>query len=207
MLQRSIQVRLLAAPPCAAALLPTLARRYFFKCGRTLQQELALQSTFYTRLVGVGEEPYAPNVFALGGTRPLFSFEQPEKNEKCDACSVIRLPLTLAGDTTLRAALPLFASYLGILPSDSLVEGRFVPRLKVGNATILHQDFDLLRAAKEEDVQMCRSVLSCAEGCAQRVECLVVVVWLYCGGVVGCAGVCHFFESHTESTWTKLFLI
>ena len=157
--------------------------------------------------MGGGEEPYAPTVVALGGTSPLFSLERPEKNEKCDACSVIRLPLTLAGGTTLRAALPLFASYLGILPSDSLVQGRFVPRLKVGNTTILHQDFDLLRAAKEEDVQMCRSVLSCAEGCAQRVECLVVVVWLYCGGVVGCAGVCHFFESHTESTWTKLFLI
>ncbi len=114
--------------------------------------------------MGGGEEAYAPTVVALGGTSPLFSLERPEKNEKCDACSVIRLPLSLAGGTTLRAALPHFASYLGILPSDYAVQGRFVPKLTVGNTIILHQDFETDGDAKEEAVQMCRSVLVC-RGC------------------------------------------
>ena len=155
-----------------------------------------MRSSFYVRAMGDPDcqEPYAPNIFELGGTQSLLAQSFVRQNEACDACSVIRLPLSLAGCTTLRAALPQFASYLSILPSHYEKHGHFVPTLKVGGGVILHQNFETEGAPSKDAVEMCRSVFVCRGLCVTGLVVvlvgLVAFVWLHMvalSGVVACA--------------------
>lgn len=135
-----------------AAICCNEAFKYFWKCGRTLQQDIPLKSQWYVRAMGDPEsnEPFAPNVFTLGVPR-IFGETFARLEDECDACKVIKQRLSLPARTTLRSALKHLADFLRIQPCDYEAQGCFVPKLVLGDCTILSQDFETDSDVNDED--------------------------------------------------------
>lgn len=102
-------------------------------------------------------EPFAPNVFTLGVPR-IFGETFARLEDECDACKVIKQRLSLPARTTLRSALKHLADFLRIQPCDYEAQGCFVPKLVLGDCTILSQDFETDSDVNDEDRNRSRLV-------------------------------------------------
>ena len=121
-----------------------LLDRYFFKCGRTMQQEIPVGSPWYTRKMGDdNQEPFAPNCFGIEYPQ-LWNYEFVERDEECDACRVIRLRVSVPAATKVRDLLPQLADVLGIHPEQFEANGGFFPKLflQSPDVVLLYQDFE-----------------------------------------------------------------
>lgn len=125
--------------------------RYFFKCGRTLQQEIPAGSPWYTRAMGDDpecQEPFAPNSFGIGYPQ-LWSHDFFERDAECGACRVIRLRVSVPADTKVRDLLPQLAEVLAVHPDQFEANGGFFPKLflrpssaDMDDVVLLYQDFE-----------------------------------------------------------------
>ncbi len=142
--------------------------RYFFKCGRTLQQEIPPGSAWYTRAMGDDQdcqEPYAPNSFGIGFPR-LWSHDFFERDKECDSCRVIRLRVTVSAATKVRDLLPQLAEVLGIQPEQFQENGGFFPKLflsaDMDEIVLLYQDFETTNYnGAEQSISRCVIGLLC----------------------------------------------